>query len=423
MVDLTAIARLLDERLPGHSLPQALYNSQNAFDFDMAAIFGRSWLMVGFAVELPRPGSWMSVPVGPWPVIVTRDRHGGLHAFHNSCRHRGSQICKPGKGAAARLVCPYHRWTYELSGELVSATRMPESFDPAEHSLTPIHVEDVGGVLYVCLADDPPDLGGFRREFEPMLAHHNLRNAKVAFESTLVERGNWKLVMENARECYHCATSHPELAQSFPTGASAHFDYGEDRRQEFFAERMAVAGLPVGPAEGEWWQAMRFILNDGFKSMTMDGAFAVKQLMCEIEGGDIGSLRWSIEPHAFAHATADQVLMFQAMPTAPGESVVTAKWLVHRDAVEGVDYDLQRLTELWTRTNLQDRDLVENNQVGVNSPGYRPGPYSPDAEALAIRFVDWYCRAARDYLDGQANLSSLPSWGGKGRASGQGGAR
>jgi Rieske 2Fe-2S family protein len=165
---------------------------------------------------------------------------------------------------------------------------------------------------------------------------------------------------------------------------------------------MAAAGLLVGPAEGDWWQAMRFILNDGFKSMTMDGAFAVKQLMCGIEGGDIGSLRWSIEPHAFAHATADQVLMFQAMPTAPNESVVTAKWLVHKDAVEGVDYDLEHLTDLWTRTNLQDRDLVENNQVGVNSPGYRPGPYSPDAEALAIRFVDWYCRTVGDYLDGQA---------------------
>ena len=113
---------------------------------------------------------------------------------------------------------------------------MPETFEPADHGLSPIHVEDVGGVLYVCLADDPPDIADFRRQFEPMLAAHNLRDAKVAFESTLVERGNWKLVMENARECYHCATSHPELARSFPTGASAHFDYGEDRRQEFFAD-------------------------------------------------------------------------------------------------------------------------------------------------------------------------------------------
>lgn len=402
MVDLTAISRLLEARKPGHSLPQGLYNGQDAFDFDMESIFGRTWLMVGFEVELPRDGSWMATAIGPWPIVITRDRHGDLHAFHNACRHRGARICNPGKGVSARLVCPYHRWTYEMTGELAQATRMPADFDRAEHGLIPIHVESVGGVLYICLADEPPDIAAFKAALGPMLAPHNLKDAKVAFESTLVERGNWKLVMENARECYHCALSHPELARSFPVGASAHFDYGDDSRQEDFAARIARAGLTVGPVEGDWWQAMRFILNDGFKSMTMDGDFAVKTLMCGVEGGDIGSLRWSIEPHGFAHATADQVLMFQAMPVGPSESIVTAKWLVHKDAVEGVDYDLERLTELWTRTNLQDRDLVENNQLGVNSPGYRPGPYSSDGEALAMRFVDWYCATARDYLDGHA---------------------
>jgi Rieske 2Fe-2S family protein len=164
---------------------------------------------------------------------------------------------------------------------------------------------------------------------------------------------------------------------------------------------MAAAGLEVGPVEGDWWQAMRFILNEGYASMTLDGGFSVSKLMCDREGGDIGSLRWAIEPHGFAHATADQVLLFQAMPTAPNETVVTAKWLVHEDAVEGVDYDVASLTELWNRTNLQDRDLVENNQLGVNALGYRAGPYSVDGEALALRFTDWYCRTARGYLDGQ----------------------
>jgi Rieske 2Fe-2S family protein len=400
MVDFDAIARLLAARKPGHSLAQDLYNSQNAFDFDLEAIFGRCWLMVGFEAELPRPGAWMSLNVGPWPVLITRDRNGDLNAFHNSCRHRGALICKPGKGVSPRLVCPYHRWTYEMSGELAHATRMPAAFDRSDHGLVPIAVESVGGVLFVCMADDPPAIDDIRRRLEPMLAPHDLRNAKLAFESTLVEKGNWKLVMENARECYHCPTSHPELSRSFPVGASAHFDYGDDNRQDLFAARMAAAGLEVGPQDGDWWQAMRFILNDGFRSMTLDGEFGVKKLMCDREGGDIGSLRWSVEPHAFAHATADQVLLFYAMPTASNETVVTAKWLVHKDAVEGVDYDVAHLTDLWTRTNLQDRDLVENNQLGVNSPGYRPGPYSPDAEALAIRFVDWYCAQAWGYLDG-----------------------
>ena len=95
-------------------------------------------------------------------------------------------------------------------------------------------------------------------------------------------------------------------------------------------------------------------------------------------------------------------LVFQgALPVGPQETHVTAKWLVHKDAVEGVDYDVTALAELLTKTNLQDRELAENNQRGIASPGYTPGPYSPDAEALVLRFVDWYCAKAQDYLDGR----------------------
>jgi Rieske 2Fe-2S family protein len=399
MADLDKISRLLETRRPGHGLPQALYNDPEAFAFDMEAIFARSWIMIGFDVELPRPGSWMAAAIGPWPILVTRDRQGVIHGFHNTCRHRGSRICMPGKGASPRLVCPYHRWTYELSGELVHAARMPAGFDKSEHGLIPIHVENVGGVLYACLGEAPPDIGEFRRAFEPLLAPHGLERSKLAFESVLVEKANWKLAMENARECYHCPGAHPELAQSFPVGASAHFDFGEDRRQEEFVARLEQLGLPIGPVEGDWWQAVRFTLNPGFKSMTMDGAHSVGKLMCAVGDGDIGSLRWSVEPHGFAHATADQLFMFSVVPVSPRETIIVSKWLVRADAVEGVDFKVEDLARLWTRTNLQDRDLVENNQAGVDSLGYTPGPYSPEAEALAIRFVDWYCRKARGYLD------------------------
>jgi Rieske 2Fe-2S family protein len=195
MVDLAAISALLAQRRPGGGLPQGLYNDPDAFTFDMEAIFARSWILVGFDIEVKRPGSWMSVMVGPWPVLITRDRDGVLHAFHNTCRHRGAMLCKPGKGHTARLVCPYHRWTYELSGELVSATRMGEHFRPGEHSLFPVCVESVCGVIYVCLAENPPDIAPFRRAIEPLLAPHRLLEAKLAHENVLIERGNWKLVM------------------------------------------------------------------------------------------------------------------------------------------------------------------------------------------------------------------------------------
>jgi Rieske 2Fe-2S family protein len=399
MVDLQRIGALLDARKPGHSLPQALYNDADVFAFDLEAIYARSWLIVGFDVELPKAGSHLALTIGNWPVLIVRDRSGALKAFHNSCRHRGAQICPNGQGSSARLVCPYHRWTYELTGELVHAGRMGEDFDRSAHSLKPIHVESVAGAIYICLGDDPPPIDDFREKFTPLLAPHKLHEAKLAYQSTLVENANWKLVMENGRECYHCAGAHPELSASFPITASAYFDFGGDRVAQTYNDRMAAAGLPIGPVEGDWWEAIRFPLNEGYVSMTMDGKPAVSKPMCDVAGGDIGSLRWAIEPHSFCHATSDHVFMFSALPVSATETHVVAKWLVHKDAVEGVDYDLDNLTKLWTATNLQDKELAENNQRGVNARGYTPGPYSQEAEALVINFVDWYCDQARAYID------------------------
>ena len=400
MVDLTRVASLLGSRRPGHALPQAFYTDDDVFRFDIAAIFSTSWILVGFEVELPRPGSHMALSVGPAPVIVVRGHDGAIRAFHNTCRHRGSRIIEEGKGTSARLVCPYHRWTYDLAGDLVSAPRMGESFALCDHGLVPVALETCGGAIYVCVGDDPPDFEPFRAKLGPMLAAHDLGRSKLAHESQLIERGNWKLAMENARECYHCATGHPELSLTFPTGVSANFDYGEDaRRQAEFNARLAAAGLDVGPYEGDWWQAIRFPLNEGCLSMTLDGQPAVSRRMVEAGDGDIGSLRWAIQPHAFVHAAADHLFMFSALPQSTTETVITAKWLVHADAVEGVDYELETLTALWDRTNLQDLKLVETNQLGVASPGYRPGPYSTEAEALTIRFTDWYCGKARAFLE------------------------
>jgi glycine betaine catabolism A len=397
-MDFGRIGASFEARLAGHSLPQTLYNDAAVFDFDMEAIYATSWLMVGFEVELAMPGSYLSMMIGKWPVILIRDRAGIIRAFHNSCRHRGSMLCPPGSGSAPKLVCPYHRWTYDLDGALFAAGRMPDDFDKSEHGLKPVAFEQVSGVMFICLSDAPPAFDEFRAKLTAYADPHHIKDSKVAFQSTLIEHANWKLVMENARECYHCGTGHPELSRSFPVNMSAHFDFGENEANKKYEATMAEHGLETEAVEGDWWQVARFHLNEGSNSISMDGKQAVKKLMCEANGGDIGSMRWALDPHSFAHATADCVFMFSALPIGPNETHVVGKWLVHKDAVEGVDYDIESLTELWTRTNLQDKELAENNQVGVNSRGYTPGPYSPDAEMLALRFVDWYCNKARDYI-------------------------
>jgi Rieske 2Fe-2S family protein len=277
---------------------------------------------------------------------------------------------------------------------------MDEGFDPANFPLASIRCEVLEGVIYLCLSDDAPDFAPFRDAFAPLLAPHQLSKAKLAYECSVLEKGNWKLVMENARECYHCPTGHPELSRSFPVASRAYFDYGEDKRLQDYNDRMATLGLPIGPVEGEWWQAIRFPLNEGFLSMSMDGSPYVKKPMTTSGEFDIGSLRWALEPNTFCHAVGDYTVIFICEPVGPQKTKVTVKWLVDADAVEGVDYDPLVLSELWDKTNLQDRDLVELNQRGVNAAGYRPGPYSSEAEVLVLRFVNWYCATAQNFLDG-----------------------
>jgi Rieske 2Fe-2S family protein len=399
MQDFSRVRQLLRTRRAGHALPQALYNSAEAFAFDMQAIFARSWVLVGLASELPSPGAALAQTVGGSPIVVLRDRAGEIRGFHNSCRHRGAMVCAPGRSQRPVLVCPYHQWTYDLTGKLVNARRMQEGFDPATHALRPIHVRNVGGCLYVCLAEEPPPFDEFAEGLEPLLAPHDLPNTKLAHEAVFLEKGNWKLVMENARECYHCTARHPDLALTFPAEVKAHFAADESGRVARFEARMERVGLPVGPTIGDFWQAIRFPLNESVVSMTMDGKHVVRRLMVEREGGDIGSVRWATEPNAFSHALADYTFVFIAEPVSPQETLVTCKWFVHKDAVEGVDYHVESLVALWLTTNRQDIELVENNECGVNSIGYVPGPYSHEAESLVMRFTDWYCRQAERALE------------------------
>ncbi len=397
LMDLGQIGALLARRQPGHALPQALYTSVEAFEFDLAAIYAQSWLMAGMACEVASPGSYLALTVGRYPVIVVRDRKGTLRAFHNACRHRGSLLCQPGHGAAPKLVCPYHRWTYDLDGSLFAAARMPDDFDKAAHGLKEVALREVAGALFICLADDPPQFDSFAAHFAHYAAPLNFGSMKLAASDTMVEYANWKLVMENARECYHCSTGHPELARSFPANMTAHFDPATDPGARAFAARMDAAGLPHAAIEGPWWQIARFALNPGCTTLSMDGQPLVGKRLTEAGDGDIGSLRWALDPHLFAHATADHLFTFNCVPMGPNETHVHSRWYVHQDAVEGVDYTVPALTELWLKTNAQDKQLAENNQQGVFSPGYTPGPYSPEAELLVARFTDWYCERAAAY--------------------------
>lgn len=399
---------LLTGRDPNFSLEQKFYTDPEYHKLDLENIFYKDWLFVGHDCELPKTGSYMTVQIGAYPVVIVRDAQGGIRAFHNSCRHRGSRICAAEKGTAAKLVCPYHQWTYELDGRLLFARQVGPDFKPAEYGLKPVHCETVAGYIYVCVAEEAPDFGAFRNLVEPYLAPHNIKDAKVAFESSIIEKGNWKLVWENNRECYHCAANHPELCRTYPEAPSATGVQGvmEDPEINQLWKNCASIGLPAefNMSEDGRYRITRIPLLRDAVSYTMSGKAAVKKPLSDQVAGNtnIGAMLMFNYPSTWNHLMADHAISFRVLPISAEETLVTTKWLVHKDAVEGVDYDLDELTHVWIQTNDQDRQIVEENAVGIRSPAYQPGPYSVEHEGGVMQFLEWYTNTITPRLRGEA---------------------
>ncbi len=390
------VKELLAQRTPGYALAQPFYNDPDIFRADMESIFYREWLFAIAACELEKAGSYVTHQVGAYGIILVRGADSQIRAFHNTCRHRGSILCKSEKGNAPKLVCPYHQWTYELDGKLLWARDMGPTFDASAFGLRPIHCREVAGVVYICLAHQPPDFDAFADLIRPYLEPHDLNNAKLAVQTSIVENGNWKLVWENNRECYHCGGNHPGLCRSFPedpviTGGSA-ANVPAHIQQHY--DRMAAQNLPaqfkIGP--DFQYRVARMPLLPGAKSFTMDLKPAVSMHMGRVTDEDAGTLLKYHYPTTWNHFLPDHATLFRVTPISPMETQVTTKWLVHKDAVEGRDYEVGRLSEVWNATNDEDRRVVEDNQKGINSPAYTPGPYSPVHEGSVMEFVEWYVR-------------------------------
>lgn len=403
------MTRLLSERKRNYSLPQALYNDPFMFRIDMEEIFQKEWLFVGMTCEVPGKGDFITVEVGQNPILIVRDRDGEINAYHNVCRHRGSRLCTKEKGKVANLTCPYHQWTYDLKGNLIFAgTDMGETFDKSQHGLKPAHCRTSGGFIFVSLAQgEAPDLEPFLKTLEAYMEPYDMENVKVATQSTLLEDANWKLVIENNRECYHCNGAHPELLRTL-----LEYDDTTDPRAtpEFKAHcaRQAAAwdneGIPHKHVSFEERnRIVRMPLKEGTQAMTMDGKPACTKTMGRINNRELGSMRILHLPNSWNHMQSDHAIVFQVMPISAQKTMVTTKWLVHKDAVEGVDYDVERLRHVWDATNQQDRELAEQNQRGINSIGYQPGPYSETYEFGVIGFLDWYSKTV--LANTQANLT------------------
>lgn len=398
------IQDLIANRLKCHSLDAPFYLSPEIFDLDMKEIFGKHWIQVAIDPDIPEPGDYVTVEVGKNSIVIVRDDDMSVRAHHNVCRHRGSRLCSEHKGTVGNLVCPYHQWTYNLSGELLYAEHMGDQFDRSQHNLKSVHVENLAGLIFICLAEVPPqDFAVMRDAMTPYLAPHFLQDCKIAKQVDLIEEGNWKLTMENNRECYHCATNHPELTASL-------FEYGFgyqpspnniEQVEEFTrlaAERSAQwesANLPSREIDRlddlvTGFRTQRLPLDRAGESQTLDGSVASAKLLGEFERADLGGLSFWTQPNSWHHFMSDHIVSFSVLPLSAEKTLVRTKWLVHKDAREGLDYQLDNLTAVWNATNEQDKALVEFSQQGARSDAYQPGPYSPYTEGLVEKFCKWY---------------------------------
>lgn len=399
--------RRLKARADGFSLEQPFYTDPDFYRVDLEEIWYKDWLFIGHDCEIPRAGNYFTVQVGDYPVVIVRGKDGVIRAFHNTCRHRGHRVCTQERGASARLVCPYHQWTYDLDGSLVFARQMGEGFDKAQFGMKLVACESVAGYVFICLAATPSDFAPVRASIEPYMKPHRLWEAKVAHRNTIIEKGNWKLVWENNRECYHCASNHPELCRTYPEAPSATGVQGA-KDDPVIAEHWArceAAGLPsefrIDPS-GQFRTARMPLIQDA-ESYTMTGRRAVRRpLSDEVTTSHIGTMLLFHYPTTWNHILVDHAISFRVLPLSAEETAVTTTWLVHRDAVEGVDYDLDELTHVWNMTNDQDRRIVEENAFGIRSPAYEPGPYSPEHEGGVMQFVEWYTTFMTNRLQGKA---------------------
>lgn len=410
---LAEIEQLLARRREGFSLEAPFYTDAQLFQFDTEAIFGQHWLFAASIAELPEPGDYVTVDYGPYSLIVLHNDDGGINVLHNVCRHRGARIMNESSGTTGNLVCGYHSWTYSPEGELIYASIPGEmDFNKQCFALRRAHSRVVAGLIFVCLAQEPPeDFDQVSQIFEPYVAPHELTKTKVAYQQDLIEEANWKLVMENNRECYHC-DGHPELLCSyFPTYGLTedlvppHLEEAWERSiqaEEVLRQRCQRYGLPYEEIEELDTRVVgiriaRDALDGEGESFSVDGRRLSKKLLGDLPDFRLGRCSMHLQPNSWFHFLSDHAITFAVFPIGVNRTLVRTTWLVADDAVEGVDYDLQQLTHTWEQTNIQDQELVELAQRGISSPVYEQGPYMR-SEYQVEAFINWYIQRAREYM-------------------------
>lgn len=384
----------------GYGLPREFYLSEAIFAEEQLRIFRANWFFAGHSAELRLPGEYVTLAAGGVPVVVIRDAGGRLHAHHNVCRHRGSIICTREAGSAALLVCPYHSWSYAPDGRLIAAPDMPNDFDRSAYGLKQVWVEEFDGLVFVNLAAQPEPVDALRDHLSPVLRSQGMARARVAVIRDYVLDVNWKIVVENNRECYHCPANHPGYVSVQYDTENSNPAMAEEiaSRVAECRARWAMAGLDISRVNtssdytAEWFRANRTPVRRGMVTESMDGQPVCRVLMGGFTDPDMGTARANTNINFWCHANSDYAHTVRITPLAPGRTIVRGYWLVDAEAVEGRDYNPDSVAAFHDTVMREDWEICRRQWLGVTSPAFEPGPLSRAKEANLARFLDWYIR-------------------------------
>ncbi|MBS1693559.1 MAG: aromatic ring-hydroxylating dioxygenase subunit alpha [Actinobacteria bacterium] len=353
------------------------YTSAEVFAEEQSRIFETMWFCAARSGDLPNPGQFKKVQVGRESVLIVRGRDDVLRAFLNVCRHRGAQLCTEDEGQVRRnLRCPYHAWTYAFDGKLVAApniaTLVDESgagIDRYAYGLVPVALTEWLGYAWVCLADDPPSFDAdvigdvTHRLGDPgAIDCYGLAGLQVGHRQVYDVAANWKLIVENFMECYHCASIHPELVEVLP-------EFAKGLAAQYYVGHGAEFGSQIS----------------GF---TVDGSPGFETLPGVTAAQDRRYYAITVKPTVFVNLVPDHIIFHRMYPLAADRTIVECDWLYAPDVV-AQGSDVSRSVELFHRVNVQDFEACERTQPAMSSRAYRNGGVLVPAEHHIGDFHRW----------------------------------
>ncbi|GAS92489.1 aromatic ring-hydroxylating oxygenase subunit alpha [Mycolicibacterium brisbanense] len=353
------------------------YWDPEIFRAEQENIFEKMWFCSVRSSDLPEPGDFRKVQVGRESVLIVRGRDKQLRAFLNICRHRGAMLCTEDSGAVKRhLRCPYHAWTYGLDGKLVAAPNLGTlkgedgaDIDRTEYGLVPVALREWLGYAWVCLADEPPSfeddvIGAVTQRLGDPAAidHYHIDELAVGRRVVYDVAANWKLIVENFMECYHCATIHPELTEVLP-------EFADGLAAQYFVGHGAAFGEDI----------------DGF---TIDGRAGFDTIDGVTEDQDRKYYAITVRPTVFINLVPDHVILHRMFPMAHDRTIVECDWLYVPDVVAS-GKDVEHSMELFHRVNQQDFEACERTQPAMSSRAYRNGGVLVPAEHHIGEFHEW----------------------------------